>query len=55
MKLGHKGQHTELRGFLGVLYLDKVGCWHPPLLEMFLPVLLLHLQGKARAKDALGQ
>lgn len=60
VKLGHLGQHREadtpvhLRGFLGVLYLDEVGCRHPPLLEVLLTVLLLHLQGKARAQDALG-
>lgn len=60
-KLGHLGQHrgvdtpVRFRGFLGVLYLDEVGCRHPPLLEVLLTVLLLHLQGKARAKDALGE
>lgn len=42
------------RGFLGILYLDEVGRWHPPLLKVLLPVLLLHLQGKARSQDALG-
>jgi hypothetical protein len=37
------------------VYLDEVGCWHPPLLKVLLPVLLLYLQGEARAKDALGR
>lgn len=35
------------------MYLDEVGCWHPPLLKVLLPMLLLDLQGKARAQDAL--
>lgn len=61
VKLGHLGQHREVdtpvhcRGFLGVWYLDEVGCRHPPLLKVLLTVLLLHLQGKARAQDALGE
>lgn len=61
MKLGHLGQQrgddtpVHSRGFPGISYLDEVGCRHPPLLKVLLTVLLLHLQGKARAQDALGE
>lgn len=56
---GHMGQHragttVRLRDPQSFQYLDEVGCWHPPLLEVLLTVLLLYLQGEARAKDALG-
>lgn len=34
-------------------YLDQVGSRHPPLLKVLLPVLLLHLQGKARPQNSL--
>ena len=36
-----------------VVYLDEAGCWVPPLLKVFLSVLLLYLQGKAWAQDTL--
>lgn len=35
-------------------YLDEICCRRPPLLKVLLPVLLLHLEGKARAQDTLG-
>lgn len=41
-----------LSGCLG--YLDEAGSRVPPLLKVLLPMLLLHLQGKTRAEDALG-
>lgn len=34
-------------------HLDQVCCWGPPLLEVLLPVLLLHLEGETRAQDTL--
>lgn len=34
-------------------HLYQVGSRHPPLLKVLLPVLLLHLQGKARPQDSL--
>lgn len=43
------------QGLLSVVYLDEVGRWHPPLLEVLLPVLFLDLQGKAGAENALGE
>lgn len=35
-------------------YLDQVCRWSPSLLEVLLPMLLLHFEGKARAQDPLG-
>lgn len=34
-------------------HLYESGCWVSPLLKVFLPVLLLNLQSKARAQNAL--
>lgn len=34
-------------------HLDQAGGGVPPLLEVLLPVLFLHFQGKARPQDAL--
>lgn len=36
-----------------VAHLYEVGSGSPPLLEVFLPVLLLHFQSKTRTQDAL--
>ena len=35
------------------LYLDEAGSWVPPLLEVLLSMLLLHLQGKAWPQNTL--